>query len=106
MAKKGSRLTAESTATAEALVSDLAPLGEVTSKAMFGGHGIYCEGVMFGLVDSTGAAFLRVDDDLAAKLTAAGGSRHGRMPYVSISVDRDITAYATRALEVARAAKR
>lgn len=28
----------------------LAPLGPITARAMFGGHGIYCHGMIFGLV--------------------------------------------------------
>ncbi len=43
------------------LLEQLAPLGEVSAKSMFGGWGIYHEGRMFGLVaDDT--LFLKVDD--------------------------------------------
>lgn len=55
---------------------------------MFGGHGIYCEDVMFGLVDSSSVAFLRVDDEVAADLTAAGGSKPSRMADVGVTLER------------------
>ena len=37
------------------------PLGDVTARSMFGGYGIYCDGVMFGLV-ADGALYFKVDD--------------------------------------------
>lgn len=40
----------------------LAPLGRITIRRMFGKHGIFCDGVMLGMVtDNT--LYLRVDDD-------------------------------------------
>jgi len=43
------------------LLEQLAPLGEVSAKSMFGGWGIYHEGRMFALVaDDT--LYLKVDD--------------------------------------------
>lgn len=30
----------------------LAPLGEISARAMFGGHCLYCDGVVFALVAS------------------------------------------------------
>lgn len=35
---------------AEMLIDALAPLGPVTVRRMFGGGGVYCDGVMFGLI--------------------------------------------------------
>lgn len=37
-------------------------LGDVRSRAMFGGHGIYHDGVMIGLIAS-GVFYLKVDDE-------------------------------------------
>jgi len=45
----------------EFLVEQMAPLGDITSRAMFGGHCLYCDGVVFALVGS-GAMFLKADD--------------------------------------------
>ena len=46
---------------AEFLREQLAPLGRVTMRRMFGKTGVFCDGLMFGLVtDDT--LYLRVDD--------------------------------------------
>jgi DNA transformation protein len=46
---------------AEFLREQLAPLGRVTMRRMFGKTGVFCDGVMFGMVtDNT--LYLRVDD--------------------------------------------
>lgn len=50
------------------------PLGDVTSRGMFGGHGLYLDGVMFGLLDD-GELFLKTDDLCQAQFAAAGGKR-------------------------------
>lgn len=45
----------------EMLREQLAPLGHVTSRRMFGKVGMFCDGVMFGMVaDDT--LYLRVDE--------------------------------------------
>ncbi len=47
---------------AEFLREQLAPLGRLTMRRMFGKTGVFCDGVMFGMVtDNT--LYLRVDDD-------------------------------------------
>ena len=111
MGTKGDKQTAASATTAEALVEALQPLGEVTTKKMFGGHGIFAAGTMFALVDSSGRAFLRAGDANRAALEAAGAEQHGRMPYLSLpdTVRADseaLLAWAGDALAVARAAKK
>src|SRR6266581_5524018 len=46
---------------AEFLREELAPLGRVTMRRMFGKTGVFCDGVMFGMVtDNT--LYFRVDD--------------------------------------------
>jgi DNA transformation protein len=40
----------------------LAPLGAVTYRAMFGGFGVYLDGVIFALVDD-GVLYLKTDDE-------------------------------------------
>ena len=49
----------------------LAPLGLVEARAMFGGHGLYARGVMFGILDDE-ELFLRADDQARPTFTAAG----------------------------------
>jgi DNA transformation protein len=50
------------------LVGLVAP---VTARAMFGGHGLYAEGVMFALLDD-GELFLKTDEETRARFVATG----------------------------------
>ena len=80
MGTKGARTrTAGIEATAE-LEATLAPLG-ITSHAMFGGHGLFKDEVMFAIVDSEGRLYLRADASTAAAFEEAGSTQHARMPY-------------------------
>lgn len=111
MGEKGARQTQAGAAMAGRLVDELAPLGDVTSKKMFGGFGVFADGVMFALVDSAGGAFLRAGDSGADAFEAAGSARHARMPYWSVPgdvIDDDgrLLDWARQALAVAQAAKR
>jgi DNA transformation protein len=49
----------------------LGRLGPVRARAMFGGHGIYCGGVMIGLVDDD-EIFLKTDDACRQEFLDAG----------------------------------
>jgi DNA transformation protein len=46
---------------AEFLRDQLAPLGRVTMRRMFGKTGVFCDGVMFGMVTEN-TLYFRVDD--------------------------------------------
>ncbi len=111
MGKKGETRTGEAKSAAEDVVATLAPLGPVTSRGMFGGYGIFLDGVMFGLVDRSGTVHLRVDPETRVQFEDAGGLPHGKMPYFSVpeAVRADpkrLCAWATEAASVARAAKK
>jgi DNA transformation protein len=55
---------------AEFLREQLAPLGRITIRRMFGKAGVFCDGVMFGMVtDDT--LYLRVDDQNRAAFKEA-----------------------------------
>lgn len=49
----------------------LEPLGKVAARAMFGGHGLYLDGVMFGLLDDD-ELYLRTDAQNVERFKAAG----------------------------------
>ena len=49
----------------------LEPLGKISTKIMFGGHGVYCDSVIMGLVADE-AFYLKVDDLSKALFSAAG----------------------------------
>jgi len=111
MGEKDARLTEDATETAERLVDALGSLGDVTSKKMFGGYGIFGDGVMFALVDSAGTPHLRTDDSTTTEFEDAGSAKHSRMPYWSIpdpvlNNDEQLTTWATKALAIAKAAKK
>lgn len=46
-------------------------VGPVTARAMFGGHGLYAEGVMFALLDD-GELFMKSDGETRAWFVEAG----------------------------------
>lgn len=53
------------------LMEWLAPLGEISARSMFGGHCLYCDGVVFALVADQ-ALFLKVDDTTRPRFEALG----------------------------------
>jgi DNA transformation protein and related proteins len=56
---------------AEFLREQLAPLGRLKMRRMFGKTGVFCDGLMFGMVtDNT--LYFRVDDDNRAAFAEAG----------------------------------
>ena len=87
MGQKGDKLTQGSVLVAKEIVDKLEPMGGISSKKMFGGHGIFHEGKMFGIVDSKGMAYLKVDDSLKLSFEEKGAIQHGKMPYFSIPGD-------------------
>jgi DNA transformation protein len=73
-----------------------AGLGAVTIKRLFGGKGIYFEGLIVGIVRRGGELLLKADDETAPRFEAAGATRWthvGRqgktssMPYWTIPAD-------------------
>ena len=89
----------------------------VTSRAMFGGVGIYSEGMIFGLMDDD-TTYLKVDDGNRGSFEAAGmgpfnpfGDGQHVMQYYELPADLLEDADALRpwvagALDAARAARR
>ena len=58
---------------AELLCEQLAPLGRVSMRRMFGKTGVFCDGVMFGMV-SENMLYLRVDEQNKAIFEEARSS--------------------------------
>lgn len=65
----------------EGLVRRLTPLGEVRARAMFGGHGLFVDDLMFALITRAEVLHLKADDENRAAFEAAGMKPHGKMPY-------------------------
>ena len=111
MGEKGEKLTVDATAVCDQVVKDLAPLGDVSSRKMFGGYGIFESVAMFALVDSQGQVFLKVDDSNRERFESAGAEKHGRMPYYQVSEDvlgdaDQLRDWARPSIEIAHAAKK
>lgn len=84
MGIKGDKLTKDSELSAELMTQKLGSLAGITTKRMFGGHGIFHNAKMFGLIDSKGQVYLKADDSIKSNFENAGSHRHSRMPYFSI----------------------
>lgn len=84
MGQKGDKHTNEAQLSADLLAEKLSGIGGITSKKMFGGHGIFHDGKMFGIIDSKGIAFLRTNDNTKQAYLENGGSQHSKVPYHSI----------------------
>ena len=98
---------------AELLSDALAPLGQVVVRRMFGGGGVYCGGVMFGLVaDDT--LYLKADETTTAAFEAEGCGpfvfegkgkpmtmSYWRMPERLLDDPEEMVAWAAKALAVA-----
>jgi DNA transformation protein len=64
-------LTMEDIPLHESLVAQLAALGEITTQAMFGGVGLYWQGVIFGIVFHD-RLYLKVDEGSRGDYLARG----------------------------------
>ena len=102
---------------ADEVASRLQPMGPVLARSMFGGFGIYLEGVMFGLI-VYGTLYFRVDDGnvedyrnaKSKPFTYEGRSAPIEMPYWTIPVQvydegDDFIAWADKAHQAARRVK-
>jgi|SRR5579883_2009754 len=49
----------------------LAPLGDITSRAMFGGHALYCDGLVFALIGNN-TLYLKANNETEKIFLAAG----------------------------------
>ena len=64
-------VSAADKAFAEYVVEMMASVGPVTVKSMFGGYGIYLDGLMFGLIADR-VLYLKVDKESTADFEAKG----------------------------------
>jgi DNA transformation protein and related proteins len=71
---------------AEFLREQLAPLGRITMRRMFGKTGVFCGGVMFAMV-SDDTLYFRVDDDNRAAFREAEAFPPLRYEKKGLSID-------------------
>jgi len=98
------------------VLEQLQVVGPVTAKAMFGGVGLYCEGLFFGLIDDD-TVFLKVDDGNRADFEAAGMSpfrpygdesysmKYFELPAEALENSEALRVWAAKSLEAARRAR-
>lgn len=99
------------------VLDQLSELGDVTPRPMFGGLGLYRDGLFFGIVAGD-VLYLKVDDATRGDYTAAGmppfkpyPHRAGTMQYYAVPPDVlespiELAAWARKALSVAARAAR
>ena len=87
MGQRGDKHTSKAELGLSSLLKKLSNIDGIASKKMFGGYGIFHDGKMFALVNSSCETHLKVDDTLKGKFEKAGSVQHGKMPYFSIPQD-------------------
>jgi DNA transformation protein and related proteins len=100
------------------VLDQLQELGDVVSRSMFGGVGLYCRGVFFGII-ARDELYLKTDDSNRADYERLGSrpfkpypDRSGTMHYYAVPLEilespLDLAAWARKAVDVAgRAARR
>ncbi len=65
------------------VMADLAPLGDIRARAMFGGYGIFEDGDMFGLMSGS-VLFFKIGEANRAAFEAAGAEQVNQMPYFRV----------------------
>jgi DNA transformation protein len=97
------------------VLDQLGVAGTITAKAMFGGVGLYCQGLFFGLIDDD-TLYLKVDDMTRPEFERVGsepfrpyGDQSHVMSYYELPAevleDREaVRPWDERAIEVARRA--
>ena len=85
----------------------LAPVGVITSRAMFGGYGIFENGIMFALVSKEPGLYFKVDESIVNNFTDVESLRFKTMPYYEVPADiledaDELSVWAKRSIGVAK----
>lgn len=70
------------------LAERLEPLGKITSKRMFGGCGIFCDGQMICKISPSSTVSLKADKESAQTFQKAGMRKSGKMNYYELSPEQ------------------
>ncbi len=111
MGKKGAKTNLQAAQFKDEIVEMLLPVGEVTSRSMFGGFGIFESGDMFAIIDSSARLYFKADATTKARYEAAGSEQHKPMPYFEVPADvaenrASLIEWATEATNVAHASRK
>lgn len=100
------------------ITEQLAPIGSITGRAMFGGYGFWHDGQMFALLDSQSTLYFKVNDSNRAAYEAAASTQFAppmpqrrapmTMPYYTVPIEliddgEGLREWARAAIEVAHA---
>jgi DNA transformation protein len=86
MGKSGAQLTRADHVFHDSIMELLAPLGDINSRSMFGGYGLFESGDMFALI-SKAKLYFKVDASSRPAYEEAGSERHLPMPYYEVPDD-------------------
>ncbi len=64
----------------------LAPIGDIVSRAMFGGYGIFHEGDMFALISGS-TLYFKVNELNRSDYENAGSKQYKPMPYFEVPAE-------------------
>jgi DNA transformation protein and related proteins len=115
--RDGGRSLKGSAAFTSFVLDQLDELGDVTSRAMFGGVGLYCRGLFFGII-ARDTLYLKVDDENRPEYERARmhafkpyPDRPGTMQYYQVPVDvlesgMELARWARKAVAVAERKQR
>jgi DNA transformation protein len=115
--QRTSRSLASSAAFETFVLDQLADLGDVLARKMFGGVGLYCDGYFFGIV-ARNVLYLKVDARSTPAYAARGSrpfapypDRPGTMQYYAVPLDvlesgSELVRWAREAVAIARRAAR
>lgn len=111
MGSKGAKNNTAAAAFKDEMVAALMPVGDVTSRSMFGGFGIFESGDMFAIVDSEARLYFKADSTTRSRYESAGCKQHKPMPYFEVPADvaedeASLVEWASEAAAVAHATKK
>lgn len=92
----------------EDILHRLAELGPVAAKPMFGGRGIFLDGLMFAKISPDNVVAFKADDRNRASFVEAGMRKSGKMPYYEATAEQleDDGAFVEAARQAYEAARR
>lgn len=85
----------------------LSPAGDISSRAMFGGYGVFEGGLMFALVSKEPSLYFKADETNVSFFEEAKSKRYKPMPYYEVPADiledsDKLSVWAKKSIEVAK----
>ncbi len=108
MGKKGAKSNQQAADFTSEVVESLQSVGDVISRSMFGGFGIFESGDMFAIVDSNARLYFKADESTKLRYEAVGSEQHKPMPYFEVPAEiaeneSSLIEWATEAAQIAHA---